>query len=787
MSADKVPCLVLTEVSEVIINAWKNPKKLKWTTGNQFRRCVKYYVETTINNMLPLIKNIEQFSFPKETKYSTIIKANIGKKKLLDEARVFLGNVELTKRTRGQQKKIYTEVESSPSRSSDTIQVPKAKRRKRKISLEHQVTGYNDLSIPSSTNLNIVVKPMQTSSNSCESLAIASTSKNCTPPSKAVKRQLETSNNDKTSLNKLDMPELSGLTSCQEIELKAPDSIPKFVLKINRLSDHYQGYSDGDHDERATSKPECSKNVTKTVPHNTSSLTNNVCTGVGIGYKDIEIIKPGCKKRKVKASSDMAKAQMKEESKPPVIKKTPSGKMTKPRNQLARNLITFPDSVDIDDQLEKTQTKETRCDALDGEENKPSTALKRKIPTRRSRNSSTFSETVDSDNQMKKAHIKVTKPRKQLARNYSEATDSNSQMTNVQIKKESKPSAIINIVTDFDASGKVKKAKLIKPRQKPARNQINYTDSSDSDAPMVKSQKKESRRDSSEFGKSKDKRDFGDMFGEDFYRNNEVIQNDVEKFTTINGEIVNKSIHERNNKNNECKDLAKNIEECSSNVTNKNTSKSIVNNSNYADDCSDDSDIISFCADEDFDDDFTFEEKTPIAPKKITSFRPIDSTTAWSASLDDCKMTIRRDSVNGTPNVLNNAGLTNLGILKYKAIRICIENATDSIYAKETITSMIAETGPDVVRFVDYLKHCGALPIPLFNKIMEHCVTYQNPDLQYFLLSEFQKIQLNSFHIDSPQVNLTAFTKLIGLIKRSQTFNNTQDELLDVLQNVCSI
>lgn len=138
MSADKVPCLVLTEVSEVIINAWKNPKKLKWTTVNQFRRCVKYYVETTINNMLPLIKNIEQFSFPKETKYSTIIKANIGKKKLLDEARVFLGNVELTKRTRGQQKKIYTEVESSSSRSSDTIQVPKAKRRKRNISLEHQ-------------------------------------------------------------------------------------------------------------------------------------------------------------------------------------------------------------------------------------------------------------------------------------------------------------------------------------------------------------------------------------------------------------------------------------------------------------------------------------------------------------------------------------------------------------------------------------------------------------------------------------------------------------------------
>lgn len=309
---------------------------------------------------------------------------------------------------------------------------------------------------------------------------------------------------------------------------------------------------------------------------------------------------------------------------------------------------------------------------------------------------------------------------------------------------------------------------------------------------------------------------------------------------------------------------------------------------------------------------------TPLPIKKVFSSSSKLATTAWSASLDDCKMTIRRDSVSGTPNCSKNddvtrnfnkntktivknmpsiplipnrqqtlmlrqvfqglcvefvndnckktcsqsheypsvdivrqnikkvnltiietayefmknhlkmflmyfplfceifsffklpnqlksmfkdcerhartidyyrhvvAGLTNLGILKYKSIRMCIESATDSPYARETITSMIAETGPDVVRFVDYLTRCGALPIPLFNKIMEHCVTYQNPDLQYYLFNSFQNVLQHS--TVSSQVNVTSLIKLIGLIKRSQEFNNAQtDGLLNVLQNFCSI
>lgn len=130
--------------------------------------------------------------------------------------------------------------------------------------------------------------------------------------------------------------------------------------------------------------------------------------------------------------------------------------------------------------------------------------------------------------------------------------------------------------------------------------------------------------------------------------------------------------------------------------------------------------------------------------------------------------------------------LTNTGILRYKSIRMCIDVVTDSPYARETIINMIAETGPDVVRFVDYLKRCGTLPMPLFNKIMEQCVTYQNPDLQYYLLSSFQ--QALEHDTVASQVNEVNMIKLLELIKRSQGFNTEQNNvnLLSVLEKVRS-
>lgn len=152
------------------------------------------------------------------------------------------------------------------------------------------------------------------------------------------------------------------------------------------------------------------------------------------------------------------------------------------------------------------------------------------------------------------------------------------------------------------------------------------------------------------------------------------------------------------------------------------------------------------------------------------------------AMFTDCERQSR--TIDYYRHVVN--ALTKTGILKYKSIRMCIEVVTDSPYARETIINMIAETGPDVVRFVDYLTRCGTLPMPMFNKIMEQCVTYQNPDLQYYLLSSFQ--QALQHETVASQVNEVNMIKLLQLIKRSQEFNNEQinGNLLSVLEKVRS-
>lgn len=100
---DKVPIIVLTKLSPDYIEASKAPKKLRATVLNQYMRCVKFYVETTINNVSPLMKNTEHY----EPKIPTIKPKHISKI-TLDEAREFIGNVELTKRTRNQQKEIHS-------------------------------------------------------------------------------------------------------------------------------------------------------------------------------------------------------------------------------------------------------------------------------------------------------------------------------------------------------------------------------------------------------------------------------------------------------------------------------------------------------------------------------------------------------------------------------------------------------------------------------------------------------------------------------------------------------
>jgi hypothetical protein len=75
---------------------------------------------------------------------------------------------------------------------------------------------------------------------------------------------------------------------------------------------------------------------------------------------------------------------------------------------------------------------------------------------------------------------------------------------------------------------------------------------------------------------------------------------------------------------------------------------------------------------------------------------------------------------------------------KYKAIRIIIKHHTDSIYAQDVILSMIMDTGPDLIRLLDYLIDVFAkrsLPFEVIEKMIAICVTYQEPMLPQFCLN----------------------------------------------------
>lgn len=130
MLEDKVPVLEISKVSPDIIAAWKYPKLFKNTVHNQFMRCSKYYVPTTIESVLPLIKNPEHFSDLEQIKYKKSVCHEL--RVIKDEAQKFIGNVDLTKRTRGQQNQNCTSTKVSSTKPSSTVL------RKRKLSIENK-------------------------------------------------------------------------------------------------------------------------------------------------------------------------------------------------------------------------------------------------------------------------------------------------------------------------------------------------------------------------------------------------------------------------------------------------------------------------------------------------------------------------------------------------------------------------------------------------------------------------------------------------------------------------
>ena len=430
------------------------------------------------------------------------------------------------------------------------------------------------------------------------------------------------------------MPELSDFLSCQEIMLTNPNSRPKLVLKINRLSDHYQAFSDVE-EKATTNVPESSEK---------SSLDNNVDTGVGIGYKDIKIIKQSRNKRTAKAVGNKSKTK-KAGKGVNASGKVTKAKIMKPLPKPARNLFSCSDASDTDDHLEKAEIKPPCRKFSVCDESKPSITKKavKVTKAKADRNLSIISDPTcndvlmakaikldsepssvtknagsDVDASGKKTKPKIIKPRPKPARNLSILYDtvtvnSDSKLAKAQINQKSKTSSVTKKAGSVvDSNGKKNKAKIIKRRQKPALDLFNCSDTSDSDNQLAKSQMNVTT--SSDFGNSKIS--FGDLSEKDSDSNNEVSLSVKDKVINMNGEVVSKIIHESNNMNNECasssvkikssidecnnevsNDLAKNIEECSSNVTNKSIdNKCIIKESNNAE--TDDSDVISLCADE---------------------------------------------------------------------------------------------------------------------------------------------------------------------------------------------
>lgn len=93
---------------------------------------------------------------------------------------------------------------------------------------------------------------------------------------------------------------------------------------------------------------------------------------------------------------------------------------------------------------------------------------------------------------------------------------------------------------------------------------------------------------------------------------------------------------------------------------------------------------------------------------------------------------------------------------KYKAIKLVIKHHTDSVYAQDVIMSLIMDTGPDLIRLLQYLMDVSAkrsLPFYVIEKMLAICVTFQEPMLPQFCLNnlvitdEKNLHQLNQEHL----------------------------------------
>lgn len=92
---------------------------------------------------------------------------------------------------------------------------------------------------------------------------------------------------------------------------------------------------------------------------------------------------------------------------------------------------------------------------------------------------------------------------------------------------------------------------------------------------------------------------------------------------------------------------------------------------------------------------------------------------------------------------------------RYKAIKWLIGHHTDSTHAQETILSMVVETGPDLIRLMDYVNDVSrkrTMPNKIIEKMALNVTTYQDPIAPHFVLNNLFQLPIEQLRLFDRQI-----------------------------------
>lgn len=122
---------------------------------------------------------------------------------------------------------------------------------------------------------------------------------------------------------------------------------------------------------------------------------------------------------------------------------------------------------------------------------------------------------------------------------------------------------------------------------------------------------------------------------------------------------------------------------------------------------------------------------------------------------------------------------------RYKAIKWLIGHHTDSTHAQEIILSMVVETGPDLIRLMDYVNNVSrkrTMPNKIIEKLALNVTTYQDPIAPHFVLN-------NLFQLPTEQLRLFDRQILANFLKFQMMQNtlSSPDKLHEFEKNIARL